>query len=149
MSSDGGERGQCPTSAPITTAKGHSMTDRGRSTPAAIGPSVIDLHSVAPAGDPAPEAPRRTLAEDHTADTRRVLIEAATELFAAKGYEATSTPEIMEAARVSRGAIYHHFESKAGLFAAVLEAVETDFIDRRAAAGAPGHDVWDQITNRA
>jgi TetR/AcrR family transcriptional regulator, cholesterol catabolism regulator len=40
------------------------------------------------------------------------LIGVATELFAANGYEATAIPAVLQAAGVSRGAFYHHFESK-------------------------------------
>lgn len=60
--------------------------------------------------------------EDRRAATRRALLEAARTLFAAKGYAATATPEIVAAAGVTRGALYHHFADKQALFAAVVEA---------------------------
>jgi AcrR family transcriptional regulator len=56
--------------------------------------------------------------------TRAALIGVATELFAANGYEATAIPSVLHAAGVSRGALYHHFESKEALFEAVLKSVE-------------------------
>jgi AcrR family transcriptional regulator len=56
--------------------------------------------------------------------TRSALIDVATELFAANGYEATAIPAVLDAAGVSRGALYHHFASKEALFEAVLESVE-------------------------
>jgi AcrR family transcriptional regulator len=56
--------------------------------------------------------------------TRSALIDVATELFAANGYDATAIPAVLDAAGVSRGALYHHFESKEALFEAVLESVE-------------------------
>ena len=53
--------------------------------------------------------------------TRRLLISAARKLFAAKGFAATSTPEIVAEAGVTRGALYHHYADKTALFAAVVE----------------------------
>jgi AcrR family transcriptional regulator len=53
--------------------------------------------------------------------TRTTLIQAARTAFATDGYGPTSTPRIAEEAKVSRGALYHHFASKADLFRAVVE----------------------------
>lgn len=55
--------------------------------------------------------------------TRQRLITVATELFADRGYEATSMEAILERAGASRGALYHHFAGKDRLFEAVVEAV--------------------------
>jgi len=47
-------------------------------------------------------------------------------LFARTGFAATSIEAVMAAAGASRGALYHHFDSKTQLFEAVLERVEAD-----------------------
>lgn len=59
--------------------------------------------------------------EERRARTQRQLLAAARKLFAEKGFAATSTPEIVAAAGVTRGALYHHFADKTALFAAVVE----------------------------
>lgn len=63
---------------------------------------------------------RRSQAERRE-QTRRQLLTAARKLFAEKGFAATSTPEIVAAAGVTRGALYHHYADKTALFAAVVE----------------------------
>jgi AcrR family transcriptional regulator len=70
---------------------------------------------------------RRTQAE-RTAATRAALTGAARELFARKGFGEVSTQEIVEAAGVTRGALYHQFTDKAELFTAVYEEVEAELV---------------------
>ena len=66
---------------------------------------------------------RRTQAE-RSAATRDALITAGRELFGARGYAGVGTGEVVRAAGLSRGALYHQFAGKAELFAAVLRSVE-------------------------
>ena len=77
---------------------------------------------------------------DHAADTRESLLSAARRLFAAQGFDGTGTEQIVAEARVTRGALYHHFRDKADLFRAVMaEAageVATRLIDEQLAAEA-------------
>jgi AcrR family transcriptional regulator len=75
----------------------------------------------------------RTQAE-RSAATQQALLTAARRLWGERGYAAVSTPEIAQAAGVTRGAMYHQYPDKAKLFLAVLEAVETDVIERLGAA---------------
>lgn len=63
----------------------------------------------------------RKTQEERRTQTQRALIAAARTLFAEKGYAGTGTPEIVAAAGVTRGALYHHFADKLALFAAVVE----------------------------
>ena len=57
--------------------------------------------------------------------TRTQLIEVATRLFAARGYEGTSIEAVLAESGTSRGSLYHHFAGKDALFLAVLENVGT------------------------
>jgi manganese transport protein len=74
------------------------------------------------------DSPRRVRRSG--AAVRALLLDAARELFAAKGYAGTTTREIIQRAGVSEQSLFSHFESKQGLFeAAVLEPFE-EFIDQ-------------------
>jgi AcrR family transcriptional regulator len=79
---------------------------------------------------------------EKAASTKANIIAAARRLFATRGYDATSTEAILEESKISRGALYHHFETKEALFAAVLEAVE---IDITAATGRARANVTDPV----
>ena len=79
-----------------------------------------------------------------TANTRSALIHAARALFVEKGFHATGTPEIVAAAGMTRGALYHHFADKTALFDAVvseeaaqvaeeIDAATTDVADAKQA----------------
>jgi AcrR family transcriptional regulator len=70
--------------------------------------------------------------DEKSASTRAKIIAAARRLFAASGYDGTSTESVLEATKLSRGALYHHFENKEALFTAALEAVEVDITARTA-----------------
>ena len=72
---------------------------------------------------------RRTQAQRREA-TRAALIGAARELFAARGFAAVGTSEIVQRAGVTRGALYHHFADKHDLFRAVYERVEQELTER-------------------
>lgn len=69
-----------------------------------------------------PRIPSRTQAE-RLAATRAALLKEARAIFATAGYEAAATEEIVKRAKVTRGALYHHFKDKRDLFEAVVEQV--------------------------
>lgn len=64
------------------------------------------------------------------AATREKLIATARELFAARGYADVGTEEIVRAAGVTRGALYHQFADKRDLFRAVFELVDREAVER-------------------
>jgi AcrR family transcriptional regulator len=75
--------------------------------------------------------------------TREALIEAALELFTERGYAGVGTEEIVSRAKVTRGALYHHFEDKRDLFRAVFERVEGDLMERIGATMQGADEAWD------
>jgi AcrR family transcriptional regulator len=68
---------------------------------------------------------RRTQ-HDRSTSTRAALVAAARDLFASRGYQAVPTDEIVRAAGVTRGALYHHYADKQDLFRAVVEDLERE-----------------------
>ena len=82
---------------------------------------MTSAKSTSPAGGSEPERQRRPRGEP-----RRLLIEAARDLFNRKGYSSTSTREIAEQATVSETLIYRYFRTKAGLF---REAMVQPFVE--------------------
>src|SRR3954463_6497135 len=84
------------------------------------------------------EAPRSAKAAQSEA-TRAGLLAAARSLFAERGYAHVGTEEIVRAAGVTRGALYHQFADKRALFSAVFEELEAELIGE-AAQRMVGHD---------
>lgn len=68
-------------------------------------------------------------AEGKENESRRKLLDAASELFAAKGFEGVSTRDIAAAAQVNISMISYYFNGKEGLYVAILE----DFIEQNRA----------------
>jgi AcrR family transcriptional regulator len=77
--------------------------------------------------------------------TRHRLVAAARTLFAERGYAGVGTEEIVQAAGVTRGALYHQFRDKADLFAAVAEAAQAE-VARRITSGSETDGPVDPMT---
>jgi AcrR family transcriptional regulator len=77
---------------------------------------------------------KRTKHAERSEATRAALVGAARPLFAERGYAGVGTEEIVRAAGVTRGALYHQFADKRELFAAVFEQLEAEVTQRTAAA---------------
>jgi AcrR family transcriptional regulator len=86
----------------------------------------------------------RTQAERSEA-TRSALVATARRLFAERGYAGVGTEELVRAAGVTRGALYHHFDGKAELFRAVFEQVESEIAERFATEALARPDPWEAM----
>lgn len=71
--------------------------------------------------------------------TRRQIVEVGRRLFSAYGYHATSLADIQAATGLTKGAFYHHFDSKEALCLSVLEAAAEDY-EREWLASARSED---------
>jgi AcrR family transcriptional regulator len=72
--------------------------------------------------------------------TRQQIIDTAARLFASRGFDGTSMSDLASAAGLTKGAFYHHFESKDALFFAVVQSVQEKWVN------AVGYEVM-QATN--
>src|SRR5687768_10283751 len=90
---------------------------------------------------PPARTPERTQ-RDRSDATTKALVDAARELFARDGYEATLLDDVARAAGVTKGALYHHFGGKKGLFRAVFEAEERRLMRMTGKASAAHRDPW-------
>jgi AcrR family transcriptional regulator len=84
-------------------------------------------------------ARRRTQAERSDA-TRAALVAAARPLFAERGYAGVGAEEIVQAAGVTRGALYHHFGGKPGLLEAVYRQIEKELTEEIVEGALGGSD---------
>jgi AcrR family transcriptional regulator len=84
--------------------------------------------------------------QERSDTTREKIVQATRELVIEHGYNGVSTAEVMRRAGVSRGGLYHHFDGKTALLAAVLEAVERDFIARLASVVAEEPDPFTALS---
>ncbi|ADD41651.1 TetR/AcrR family transcriptional regulator [Stackebrandtia nassauensis] len=89
-----------------------------------------------------PTAPGKAEA---AAQTRDRLVSRARSLFARRGYADVGLTEIVAHAGVTKGALYHHFDSKADLFRAVIAQVHDEVGERVAAAAEASEDPWEQL----
>lgn len=86
---------------------------------------------------------RRTKSEAN--ETIQLLLKVARTHFTEKGYANAALEEIADEAKVTRGALYHHFKNKQGLFLAVLELVQTEIGQRVKEEADSSEDPWEQL----
>lgn len=83
--------------------------------------------------------------KEETYETIVSLIEVARRHFTETGYADSSMEEIVAEANLTRGALYHHFGNKRGLFQAVLESVQKEMGDRVEAEASQSENLWEQL----
>jgi len=66
---------------------------------------------------------RETLNIRRSNNTREKILEAASELFLEKGFQATSIEDILEKVDIAKGTFYHHFVSKESLLESVTDSL--------------------------
>lgn len=74
-------------------------------------------------------------------ETRSHILDVAGDLFAQRGYDATSVADICEGAGVTKGAFYHHFESKQSIFLELRDRWLTPLDTQLALTRAEGETV--------
>ncbi|WP_432503034.1 TetR/AcrR family transcriptional regulator [Kineococcus arenarius] len=77
--------------------------------------------------------------------TAAAVLDAAQRLYGERGYADVALEEIARTVGVSRGALYHHFGSREGLFVAVLERVQQRVAERVQEAAQAAEDAWEQL----
>ncbi|MDC9614613.1 TetR/AcrR family transcriptional regulator [Xenorhabdus khoisanae] len=81
-------------------------------------------------------------------ETRRKLIATARRQFGTVGYANTVMDDLTAEAGMTRGALYHHFGDKKGLFLTVLQQIDTEMDARLAEISIRETDIWTAFTNR-
>lgn len=81
---------------------------------------------------------------DYSESTRQALVDSAVELFTRHGYAATSLDAVARRARVTKGALYHHFSGKQALFEAAFDVVEQTAVGRLSKVVAGDGPAWDR-----
>ena len=90
--------------------------------------------------------PGRSRREEYTEATRQSLLSAGREIFAKEGFQAAGIEAISRAARVTRGAFYHHFEDKKALFDAVVVAMQVEAAARVEERARTERKIWDRFS---
>ena len=94
----------------------------------------------------APKASKRpSLRAEQVAQTRAALVRAGRQLFGENGFKATSVDDLAQAARVTTGALYHHFPTKSDLFEAVFEQAHDDLMTDATQAAHGTADSLDEL----
>src|SRR3954453_4505468 len=91
-------------------------------------------------GTAAPGKAKRAAATGSPSERRDHLVKLAAELFARKGFQATTVREIADEAGILSGSLYHHFDSKETIVDEVLSTFLDDLVARYRTAIGSGAD---------
>lgn len=83
--------------------------------------------------------------EQKMAETRKKLIEVARRAFAEYGYADTSMDKLTAEAGLTRGALYHHFGDKRGLFASVVDQIDSQMAEYAQQHLEQPDDLWEGL----
>jgi AcrR family transcriptional regulator len=89
----------------------------------------------------------RTKSEKYD-DIQAGILRNAARLFATRGYERSSVGDLVEACELSRGAIYHYFDSKEAILFAMLDSLVRSLLaslERAVAEGGPPLDKFVRV----
>lgn len=87
----------------------------------------------------------QSLRSEQVAQTRAALVAGGRRLFGEKGFRATSVEDLAREARVTTGALYHHFPTKTALFEAVFVQAHTELLTSSTQAAAGAADDIDEL----
>jgi AcrR family transcriptional regulator len=104
-----------------------------------LGLTEEELYMSDAAAEPA------SLRAEQVAQTRAALVAAGRRLFGENGFRATSVEDLAREARVTTGALYHHFPTKTAVFEAVFVQAHTDLMTESAKAAKGASDGIDEL----
>ncbi len=88
---------------------------------------------------------KRISNEQRSQQTSALLISIAKNFFSTRGYSDTSLEEIVRKAGMTRGALYHHFEGKKGIFFAVFENALSEIANRIIEVDESKRPIWERF----
>ncbi|EQB34697.1 MULTISPECIES: TetR/AcrR family transcriptional regulator [Virgibacillus] len=87
---------------------------------------------------------KKTKAE--AGETIQLLLQTGKQHFAKYGYAKTALEDIVKDSGLTRGALYHHFKNKEGLFFAVIESIQKQIAQNIEQQASKSSDQWEQLS---
>ena len=90
-----------------------------------------------------PVSETKSRRDEYSEASRRALLDSARKRFTTDGFAATSIDQVAADARLTKGAVYHHFANKQALFGAVLDELELETVAVIMAAASSSGSAWE------